>query len=220
MPDLHNTWMGKEPCPKCGVQPGLYHDDCDYKPPVRVTDKREQRRLEAEAARQLAEEQALQSPEQPDGETAPLEDDTVLADTIARVDRIQELRAKHSEPGGMTSEEGQELLRLQGEQEEADRAAQDGVQAMTAFIVIIGHDGSAVASHDLNQTVFIDREATTDDMYSGAAIVVRDIEAAIASKHVVFGLSVSAQAMREKAGAIQQAQMLQGRSPNLGRRRG
>lgn len=187
--------------------------------PIVITDKREQKRQEAaERARQKAEET-----QHPAGtgvvEGEPLE---TVDETLARIDRIQQLQEKGRE-GELTEEEGGELLQLQVAEEEARQEAALGegetVSALTAFLVIVGHDGSARATSDVNSNLLIDREANVDDMFTGASIVVRDINAATTSKHVVFGLNVSAAAMAEKQQALQMAQRLQGGAAPGGRRR-
>lgn len=157
--------------------------------PVTITDKRARKRQEdAEAL------------------AAQLEPETV-DDALARVDRMEELLKKgtlSAANGGpeLTEDERTELLALQVredmERDKAEQAEGDLIPALTAFLVIVGHDGSARATSDVNTNLVIDREATVDDMFAGASIVVRDINAATNSKHVVFGLSVSAQAMQEK----------------------
>lgn len=157
--------------------------------PVTIIDKRARKR--AEDAEALA---------------AQLVPETV-DDAMARVDRMEELLKKgmlSAAKGtpGLTDDERAELLALQVredvEREKAQQAQGDLIPALTAFLVIVGHDGSARATSDVNTNLVIDREATVDDMFSGASLVVRDINAATNSKHVVFGLSVSAQAMQEK----------------------
>ncbi len=175
--------------------------------PVLITDKRQQKREEAETKR-LEQEivKRMHDEELPPGAES-------TDEAMARVDRIQALREKW-QAGSLDADEQAELLQLQGEQAEAENGAGDGtIDARTAFLVIIGHDGSARATSDVNTLLTIEHEANVDEMFTGACIIKRDIEASIASKHVVFGLNVSAQAMQEKAMAIQQANMMQGRSP-------
>lgn len=196
-------------------------------PPVRITDKREQKRAEAEAARIEREAAAAASKEahpssggqdEVEGIAPELEPgEETVDEALARIDRIQILKEKWATAEGLTEEEGHELLNLQAQQQEADQAGGVAHEALTAFLVIVGHDGTAQATHDVNINLSIDREATVDDMYHGVCIVKRDIDASITSRQVVFGLNVSAQAMQEKAAAIQQASMMQGRPP--GRRR-
>lgn len=193
--------------------------------PVRVIDKREQRRQEAEARKQAEELAASEA-----GTTDHIIQLTELQEQVAeaeqsvltqrRQDRIEELKTKGRDIATpLSEEEGQELLRLQAEEEAArqEEEANAGIPARTAFLVIMGHDGTATASSDCNQDVVIDREASIEDMYAGAAIVLRDIEASITAKHVVFGMQVSAQAMQEKAQALAAARAMQARGG--GRRR-
>lgn len=198
----------------------------DVQPPIVITDKREQKRLEAaERARRLAEEAEHPSAEgtEPAAETIlRLEGATETEQAMARIDRIQQLQEKGRQIGvTLTEEERGELLTLQAEEDEAHqeqkRAAENVTEALTAFLVIVGHDGSARATSDVNMDLVIDREATVDDMFGGSSIVIRDINAAMASKHTVFGLNVSAQAMQEKAMATRLLQQ-QGGVP-AGRRR-
>lgn len=191
--------------------------------PVRVVDKREQRRLEAEAARQAAALAEVEEDSEPTAEAkiiiaSDAEEEVASLLRQNRQDRIAELQEKGRDfETPLSPEEGQELLRLQAEEESAraEEEANAGIPARTAFLVIMGHDGTATASSDCNQNVVIDREASIEDMYAGAAIVLRDIEASITAKHVVFGMQVSAQAMQEKAMAVRTAQAMQ----QQGRRR-
>lgn len=148
-----------------------------------------------------------------------LEDGAETTDEVmARVDRIQELRDKGraSLDGGppLTNEEQAELLRLQAEQEAADKqAAKAGevMQARTAFLVIIGYDGSATATSDVNTSLEIEHEASIDELYTGSALVVRDIEASLAAKHVVFGMQQGVQQLAARQQDISAAQQLAAR---------
>lgn len=140
-------------------------------------------------------------------------------EAMERVDRIQELREKgqKSLDGGppLSNDEQAELLRLQAEQQEADVAANVGVHAArTAFLVVVGYDGSAVATHDVNLELEIEREASIDDMYAGAALVVRDIEASLAAKHVVFGMQQGVQQLAARQRDLSAASALQTRGIN------
>lgn len=174
--------------------------------PIIITDKREQKR---QAAREKA--QAANHPAAEGTEPA--------AVTIDRLERIQQI-VEAGRERDLTAEEAKELLDLQAaeDQQRQDEAPPDAIPALTAFLVIVGHDGSARATSDVNVNLLIDREANVDDMFTGASLVVRDINAATTSKHVVFGLNVSAQAMQEKAQAMRMVQQAAG--PGLaGRRR-
>lgn len=169
--------------------------------PVRIVDKREEKRAAARARAEAA--------QHPAGSQAAGEYETV-DETLSRIDRIHQLQEKgrtSPENPPLTEQEQAELLELQAAEDQArdEQEAEDGdaVPALTAFLVIVGHDGSARATSDVNINMVIDREANVDDMFSGASIVIRDINAAMAGKHTVFGLQVSAQAMKEKAYASQ-----------------
>lgn len=154
--------------------------------PIRIVDKREERRLEAEA-RKAAEETTSPAP---------------VADPEAR---LAELRSLDRE---LTEEERAELLDIQvALQPDGDDS--QVVEARTAFLVVCYHDGRAVALSDVNTELSIDHLANVDEMYTGAAIVLRDIEASLAAKHVVFSMQVAGQAMAEKAQAVRAMQGLQ-----------
>jgi len=177
--------------------------------PIRITDKREQRRQEA-ADRAAAAQHPVVTP-------PPLE---TVDEALGRVDRIQQLQDKGRLPAGLTSNEQADLLELQALEQQAMEAQQEqdgeSIDVLTAFVVFVGHDGSARASSDMNAVYSIDREANVDDMFSGCSLVVRDINASMASKHTVFGLQVSAQAMSQQA---QAAKMMQGLNTTTGRHR-
>lgn len=193
--------------------------------PVRVIDKREQKRLEAEAARNAAAEAPATEELSTEAKVIVGGDADEEAATLLRQNRqarIEELKTKGRDfATPLSEEEGQELLRLQAEEDSArqEEEANAGIPARTAFLVIMGHDGTAQASSDCNLDVVIDREASIEDMYAGAAIVIRDIEASITAKHVVFGMQVSAQAMQEKAAAVAVARATQQQSHGGRRRR-
>lgn len=186
-------------CPSCGAMDGEHGTGCPAGV-VRVVDKRGAKRQE-EA---LAANDYVEPTEPP-----PL-------DHTERQVRINELR-DIGRLGPLDPEQAAELLRLQVEEEEGASQPSERTQLMTAFLVLIGHDGSVTATSDVNLEMDLDRVANVDDMDAGCHIVTRDIAASMTAKQVVFGLQVSAQAMQQQS---QQAQMMQRLSPNLGGRRG
>lgn len=196
--------------------------------PVIVRDLREEKRAAAAAARAAKEAEPVVVTPEDVAATAQDESDDVLLvaapDTaelsVNRQARLEELYAKARADTELTDDEKVEMLRLQGEEQDAAKEAEANapLAVRTAFLVIIGHDGTATATSDCNQSIEIDREASIDDMYAGAAIVLRDIDASIAAKHVVFGLNVSAQAMQEKQMAVRAMQQLQQPGGRPGRR--
>ena len=189
-------------CPSCGAMDGvLGHRQHCPAGVMRVVDKRGAKRQE-EA---LAADDYVEPTEPP-----PL-------DHTERQDRINELRHTHQLNGKLLEEEAAELLRLQVEEEEGASQPSERTQLMTAFLVLVGHDGSVTATSDVNLEMDLDRVANVDDMDAGCHIVARDIAASMTAKQVVFGLQVSAQAMQQQS---QQAQMMQRLSPNIGGRRG
>ena len=187
-------------CPSCGAMEGDHGAGCPAGV-VRVVDKRGAKRQE-EA---LAADDYLEPTEPP------------TLDHTERQVRINELRDIHQLNGKLLEEEAAELLRLQVEEEEGASQPSERTQLMTAFLVLVGHDGSVTATSDVNLEMDLDRVANVDDMDAGCHIVTRDIAASMTAKQVVFGLQVSAQAMQQQS---QQAQMMQRLSPNLGGRRG
>ena len=187
-------------CSSCGTMDGDHGAGCPAGV-VRVVDKRGAKRQEEV----LAANDYVEPTEPP-----PL-------DHTERQDRINELRHTHQLNGKLLEEEAAELLRLQVEEEEGASQPSERTQLMTAFLVLVGHDGSVTATSDVNLEMDIDRVANVDDMDAGCHIVTRDIQASMTAKQVVFGLQVSAQAMQQQS---QQAQMLQRLAPNVGGRRG
>lgn len=143
-------------------------------------------------------------------------------EVMARVDRIQELRGKALDDT-WTPEEREELLRLQGEQEEADKQAssEDSIDAVTAFLVIVYRDGSARATTDVNTMLTIDREANIDDMYGASSQVLRDIDATVTARNVVFGMQQGVQHLAERQRVMAAASALEakGIDPRQMRRR-
>ena len=211
--------------------------------PIRVVDKREEKRVEAEMKRVQAEVEAhtakLKLLDDAQADIVETTDGAIMAcrfctptslkvhgpaphetsarvaivapetgpppvmregDLTARQQRIEELKTVGRD-SQLTAEQGAEMLRLQAAEDE-DAVEDDSVLALTAFIVVIGHDGSVKASHDVNQALSLDRLATIDDMDAGCAIVRRDIQASMTAGQVVFGLQVSAQAMGEKKASM------------------
>lgn len=164
---------------------------------ITITDKRRQPKV------QVTEVDATVQPVDP--EDADHEDDQ-LEQALSRVDRIQALQEKARQKGvTLSDDEKALLLQLQAEeeQEREDAGPEYDRAAMTAFVIVIDHNGGATASSDLNEHLLIDREATVDDMFAGAQNVIRDIQAATTARHVVFGMQVTAQAMTEKRAAVQ-----------------
>lgn len=206
-----------ERCEGCGVGLAEVHrDECPTQRVV-ITDKRGQNKLEEELKAVKDELHVLESSSQ---ETTELK--------VNREERIAELKDLLSGEGFSADDPvdawREELLRLQAEQdsadqEDADRFA-DYQKGVTAFLVIVDHQGKATATSDVNMDIIVDREATIDDMYAGCSVVLRDIQASMTAGQVVFGLQVSAQAMKEKNAAMQVAQSLApGGRVNLGGRR-
>ena len=173
---------------------------------VRIVDKREERRIAA----QQAKEQAEQQPPLTVVSAGEEEESVDLANLRYR---IEALRQKQS----LSPEEQQELLSLQAQEQEAiDAGNVEVTNAVTAFLVIIGHDGSARADANVNLVMALDREANYNDLTTGCALVARDVQASDAAQQVVFGLGVSAQAMAQQK---QAAQMMAGHMPPGMRRR-
>lgn len=54
--------------------------------------------------------------------------------------------------------------------------AQETRRALTAFLVVVEHDGIAWATNDCNLDVVCDRQATLKDMYPACASVMKDIQ--------------------------------------------
>jgi hypothetical protein len=175
---------------------------------VTVTDKRAEARAAAELKALEAEKDALEQVDEEGNPKLVLPGDSEEGDKTYRQQRIEELREMGRE-AQLTAEQAGELLRLQAAEEQGLDEENQVTPALTAFLVIIGHDGTATATHDVNLLMSLDRLATVDDMDSGCALVRRDIQASMTAKQVVFGLQVSAQAMGEKAQAMRMAQQMQ-----------
>ena len=190
-------------CSSCGTMDGDHGAGCPAGV-VRVVDKRGAKRQEE------------QSPTDDDVDST--EPPLSLEDHhTERQVRISALRNIHQLKGSLTAAQAAELLHLQVEEEEGATQPSERTQLMTAFLVLVGHDGSVTATSDVNLEMDLDRVANVDDMDAGCHIVARDIAASMTAKQVVFGLQVSAQAMQQQS---QQAQMMQRLSPNIGGRRG
>lgn len=187
-----------------------------------VTDKKAAKQAAAEQKRleQLtAQADALEEPpgrpveEDRDEEFTPLEarTDSEPQET-ERQARINELRDLAGERA-LTQDEAAEMLRLQAAEEQGLDEAQT-YPAVTAFLVVVHHDGSVQATPDVNLIMSLERMATVDDMYGALAIVQRDIESSITAKQVVFASQMASKALQEQAQARQMVDRL-----NLGRRR-
>lgn len=184
--------------------------------PVRVTDKRGK----TEPAPELSIENSAVLA---GGIGAPVAEFETTDEVMARIDRIQELREKAGE-SALTTEEQAELMRLQGEQEAADKQAEeadDSVDAVTAFLVVVYPDGSSRASTDVNMNLTIDREANIDDMFAACSLVMRDIDATITARNVVFGMQQGVQHLAERQRVLAAASALEakGIDPRQLRRR-
>lgn len=87
--------------------------------------------------------------------------------------------------------------------EDAEAAPSDATRVLTAFVVYIGHDGHAVADSNLDRVFDVDRTATLNDMWIGAATVQRDIQESSTAQRTLVMMDQRAQAL--------QAQMMQQR---------
>lgn len=49
------------------------------------------------------------------------------------------------------------------------------IRAAVAFLVIVQHDGTIVATSDTTQAVGVAREATPDDIYAACSLICKDV---------------------------------------------
>jgi hypothetical protein len=124
--------------------------------------------------------------------------------------RIAEIVAKGRTlgPDSLTEDERAELLRLQAQ--EMGQASEKAIEGMTAFYVIVGHDGDVVCTPDVNAILHLTRTANTQDMFGACSIVLKDIQAS----------QTSAAVMARMQGVMQQAQARIRPSGPVGRRGG
>lgn len=126
----------------------------------------------------------------------------------------------------MTDEEKQAVLAKQAAESEQIPYGGGGVQnegemkksVMTAFIVVVDLNGSALATDNLDilDSLDIERSATPDDMYRSLAEIQKDILAQATAMHTVMLMSQQAQQMQSQARAQQLAGQVQQRG--FGRR--
>lgn len=141
-------------------------EDQEQGGPPRVVDKRGQKKDEPQP--ETVEKVIIPDEEDPAPTSEELE---------AGLERIQELRRKFSEDGTLSDEDAQELLDLQARMQPTQD--QQVTRCVTAFVVVLNHDGSVYATSDLNAPFMLDREANLHDMTAGSAIVMRDIQTSV-----------------------------------------
>lgn len=81
----------------------------------------------------------------------------------------------------------------------------------TAFLVLLHEDGSAVGHTDVNLPIEVGRVASFNDMYSGCAQVMRDVQIMQTNQTVVQNtVNTLMQAMQQQMEAVQTAQLAKG----------
>jgi hypothetical protein len=105
-------------------------------------------------------------------------------------------------------EEVEKLAELHKDQQEAVPPPK-GHQALTAFLVIINHDGQAWAQPDCNFDLVLERQPNTAELYGACAQVQKNVMAAETAARVMNAMDQRAHAMikaqREQAEAQRQA---------------
>lgn len=139
------------------------------------------------------------------------EDDVV---TLDAPDRKSYLKARILD-GAATEDEKNEYM---SEHQEAPPEVDDTLDARAAFLVILGSNGAALATADLNAITKLPGglpPASLDDMYSGVSLVKRDLDANTTMLNVLQGLQQQAMAAQR---AQQTQQQVQDLNLNGGRR--
>jgi hypothetical protein len=80
----------------------------------------------------------------------------------------------------------------------------EAMKAVTAFLVVTKADGTHTAFADVNTPLELERAATINDMYVGAAQVMRDVEIMQITQNVVQNVINAQMQMAQQAMAAQQ----------------
>jgi hypothetical protein len=107
--------------------------------------------------------------------------------------------------------EEQEALAKLAEEHPED-APDSGLDVVTAFIVYITKEGQVIGTPDINVKLNPERPPTNDDFFSGASVVVKDIQAITTAEQTVALQSRLAQQMahmqqQQQLAAQQEAQI-------------
>jgi hypothetical protein len=69
-----------------------------------------------------------------------------------------------------------DLSKLNGKKKPEPEPEAGPPQARTAFLVVVGADGNIQVSADTTQEIEVERPCTTDDIYTAAALICKDIQ--------------------------------------------
>lgn len=156
----------------------------EHEHPVTITDKRGQRRAGAEAEADLR-------ADHPGHGEHPEPDD----------DRLRRVRQALLDGKKVSPEDGDWFAARQEDTAQADPNAPLSVR--TAFLVVVNHDGSMVATPDVNISLDGEHLATHDEMYAAMSVVMRDIQAGITGRAVLAGIQQMSQDMSSAQRASQ-----------------
>lgn len=101
----------------------------------------------------------------------------------------------------MTEEEKLALLQAQAEADDSTPINPEYRAVLTAFVVVLDHEGNVQASSELNilEGLSLARPATFSDMYSAAAHIQKDIAGQESTHRVMMGLAQQAQVAQQAA---------------------
>lgn len=101
--------------------------------------------------------------------------------------------------GAASEEEKEEYMR---DYQQAPPEAPETVDARTAFLVVVGNNGQAIATADLSAVSKLPAglpQASLEDMYGAVCLVRRDLDANSTMVQVVQQLQMQQQAMQQQA---------------------
>lgn len=128
--------------------------------------------------------------ELPDAEPSPAEEDAARP-------RLTELRAKHDAGEELTEDERAEVLRLQAALD-SGRIDAGAVKLVTAFLMVLDHEGAWTATNDVNLIMDLQRAADANDIWHGASAVKRDLEVDLTVARMIRGQAQMAQQMQQQ----------------------
>lgn len=135
------------------------------------------------------------------GEPLRVTDKRGAARAAEGLDELREeiVAAQAEEPITLNEEELAALLAQHAAGDDSN--AEPKPQVLTAFIVLIDHDGNVQAQSalDVLDSVDVSRAATFSDMYSAACHIQKDISGQEVTHRVMMGIAQQAQAVQQAA---------------------
>lgn len=180
----------------------------DEERPPQIVDKRGERKTEEQLAA-LAELSAT-TPESEEGPQPVADPDSTQAPIDIPLPGTENM-----------TEEQKALLMAQAQGDDSSPLDEKRRHVLTAFVVVVNHDGSVNASSEFSflDDILMAREATFMDMHSASGHVMKDVSNAELTGRIMQGIQAQANAAREAIQAQQVQSMMQQGGPRMMRPR-